>query len=145
MYAIQTFKPSLVTRGFEDVFAGSKPEPLYKAIFSVRIPEFDTHQATAYCMIFFSKSSSINSSQPGTYLYSTQLRQTSSLDGAAYFDVYADTLYAKGFAKGEKVYCQGYAAGYYCAASHYTDALTLKPIYTGFSPVNSGAKSFILP
>ena len=96
-------------------------------------------------MIFFSKNNQIDASKPGTYLYSSQLRQTSSLDGAAYFDVYADTLYANGFTKGDKIYCQGYAAGYFCGPSHYTDPLSQKLIYTGFGPINTGGKSFMLP
>lgn len=146
MYAIQTFKPSLVIRSFDDIYEGTEPQPSYKAIFSVRIPEYDTYQATAYCMIYFSKHNAIDAANPSTYEYSTfPPRQTSSTDGTAYFDVYADSLYTRGFTKGQKIYCQGYAAGYYCAGSYYTDSATSQKIFTGFSPIHSGGKSFIAP
>lgn len=145
LYAIQTFHPSMVVRGFEDIHGGSEPKPSYKAVFSVRIPEFDTRLASAYCMVFFSKANAIDAANPGSYTYSTQLRLTSNLDGAAYFDIYADSLYKSGFKAGDKIYCQGYAAGYFCGPSHYTDPLTQKAIYTGFSPVHSPATSFTAP
>jgi hypothetical protein len=145
MYAIQTLHPSLVIRSFEDIFQGTQSQPSYKSIFSVRNLEFDTQKATSYCVIYFSKRTSIDAATPSSYEYGTVMQTTSNQDGTSYFDIYADSLYARGFKKGDKVYCQGYAAGYHCGESFHTDIATSKKIYTGLSPVHSGVKSFILP
>jgi len=73
------------------------------------------------------------------------MKYSNNNHGAFTFDIYRDTLYKVGFKSGENVYAISVAGGDVCEYSFYMDVATGKPVYTGFSPIHSEVKSFVLP
>jgi hypothetical protein len=62
------------------------------------------------------------------------------------FLVHKDSLYAAGFKADDKIYCMVAAETEQCAYNgFYFDISSGKNVYTGYSPIHSEVKNFILP
>ena len=144
LFAIRKLSPSLVLRPFEKSTDSLFGDELV-ATFSGRIK--DTNISKTYppfVKLYFSANSDIDARNPASYSYSSST-QSVYPDGTGNVIVERDSLVAHGFPAKIIVYCVVYAAGYWTEDVGYTDAASGKKINTGFSPIRSEVKPFVVP
>ena len=144
LFAIRNLTLSLVLRPFEmstDSLHGGE----LVATFSGRIK--DSNISTTYppfVKLYFSTNKSIDPASPSSYNYSSRT-QSVYPDGTGNISVDRDSLVTHGMPVKSIVYCVAYAAGYWTEDIGYTDAATGLKINTGFSPIHSEVKAFVIP
>jgi len=117
------------------------------AEFSSRIlnaPNRSGHYSAAIRM-YFSKTDSISSLDPDSFEFASSVLEVNSADGTVTYDLYRDSLEHHGFKTDSKIYCAAFASGENTYYQSYIEPASGKKIYTGFSPLHSEVKSFILP
>lgn len=104
--------------------------------------------------IYIGKTEHIDPLDPNSYVLQTLLVEPnrSSKPNDPYmskdlYDMsfYKDSLQMLGFRSGDKVFCMAVAGTWASRNTYYYDLNTNKNVYTGFSPIHSDVKNFILP
>ncbi len=115
--------------------------------FSCRIMDAPNHLGRfgASVQIYFSDQDSISPAGVNSYRFATQQQTVDVNDGSVSFDIYRDSLLKHGFVSNSTIYCTAFANGYYTQEIFYTDKASGKEIFTGFSPLHSEIRSFVLP
>jgi hypothetical protein len=171
LYTISHLSPDIVLRPFEPCFikynfrdtqifsneAGGHflhvwvYDSLYEDFgisqFSSRILDAPNNAGSygASIKIYFGAQDSITPTDPGTFAFSSEILTVDNSDGLATMNIYRDSLLHHGFQSNSKIYCAAFAAGLLTQNQFYTDKTTGQNIYTGFSPIHSEIRNFILP
>jgi hypothetical protein len=171
LYPIPNLYPNIVIRPFEDLTQISQRDTIvhgrtdslvdsnrnyHKTIFDTIITKLEQaifssrtqylyHSQTPYEVIFLSKSQSIDPSVVSSYQYSQSFYNFSDTSGIANVTLRRTTLLQSGFSSGDNIYCIVYSGTLGRSISAWTDPITGKTVYSGFSPHHSEVVSFLLP
>jgi hypothetical protein len=129
--------------------------PAEVAQFTCSTTEYPIFGSTYIEMCFYlGKTDHIDPLDPNSYILQTPVtepnRSSNPKDPYATKDLYdvsfyRDSLQMLGFKSGDKVYCMAVAGSWASRNTYYFDLGTYKNVYTGFSPIHSEVKNFILP
>jgi hypothetical protein len=156
-YYIYTYRDTTIVSGGGDTIQSYIKDslfvPLGAATFTGVVLENPSYGDIQYRFIamYLGKTDHIDPLDPNSFFYNT-----GPIDANGYsnpnvsadlynFTLYRDSLYDMGFKSGDKIYAIAYVCNYTCRYVYYPDINTGKNIYTGFSPIHSDVKSFIVP
>jgi hypothetical protein len=162
LYQVPILHPSLVIRPFADGKEGIIKDTFYiningdtviyrkqdsifthngVAVFTGSASESNNGEMSISFSLFLGKTPNLDPRDPNSYI--TKLLPS---DYTNNFRIYRDSLYDAGFKASDQVYCILAAETQQCFYyAYYFDINTGKNIYTGFSPIHSDVKNFILP
>jgi hypothetical protein len=173
LYKVPLLHPDLVTRPFYDYYTyfwrdtlyvdrgdtiryaqDSVYHPLGIATFTGSVAEDFSYGDIGhrYMDFYLGKTENIDPLDPNSFIYTTgPLDANRNSDPNSFLadlydlNLFRDSLYMLGFNSGEKIYIAAYVCTAPCRYIYFTDINTGKHIYTGFSPIHSEVRNFILP